>query len=119
MIYTSYFANIKNLPENLRLVSIARSTPKYVNCEKCQELFPDWGIINLVKSNLCKESEEKYTEVYKKQLEKLDAEEIANKLQNSILLCYEKPGDFCHRHLVAKWLRESGISCIEYKKRNI
>lgn len=119
MIYTSYFANIKNLPENLRLVSIARSTPKYVNCEKCQELFPDWGIINLVKSNPCKESEEKYTEVYKKQLEKLDAEEIANKLQNSILLCYEKPGDFCHRHLVAKWLRESGISCIEYKKRNI
>ena len=119
MIYTSYFANIKNLPENLRLISIARSTPKYVNCEKCQELFPDWGIINLVKSNPCKESEEKYTEVYKKQLEKLDAEEIANKLQNSILLCYEKPGDFCHRHLVAKWLRESGISCIEYKKRNI
>lgn len=119
MIYTSYFANIKNLPENLRLVSIARSTPKYVNCEKCSELFPDWEIINLVKSNPCKESEEKYTEVYKKQLEKLDAEEIANKLQNSILLCYEKPGDFCHRHLVAKWLRKSGISCIEYKKRDV
>ena len=20
-----------------------------------------------------------------------------------VLLCYEKPGDFCHRHLVADW----------------
>lgn len=119
MIYTSYFANIKNLPENLRLISIAKSTPKYVNCEKCSELFPDWEIINLVKTNPCKESEEKYTEIYKKQLEKLDAKLLANKLQNSVLLCYEKPGDFCHRYIVAKWLRENGISCIEYKKRNV
>ena len=119
MIYTSYFANIKNLPENLRLVSIARSTPNYVNCEKCSELFPDWEIINLVKTNPCKESEEKYIAIYRKQLEKLDANEIANKLQNSILLCYEKPKDFCHRHLVAEWLKENGIGCIEYRKRVI
>ena len=119
MIYTSYFANIKNLPENLRLISIARSTPKYVSCEKCVELFPDWEIINLVKTSLGKESEEKYTEAYLEQLEKLDAKEIANKLQNSVLLCYEKHGDFCHRHIVAKWLRENGINCIEYRKRSI
>ena len=29
-------------------------------------------------------------------------------------LCYEKPGDFCHRHLVADWLTKSGVNCIEW-----
>lgn len=32
-----------------------------------------------------------------------------------ILLCYEKPTDFCHRHLVAQWLIENGFECQEYK----
>lgn len=26
------------------------------------------------------------------------------KSQRICLICYEKPGDFCHRHLVATWL---------------
>jgi hypothetical protein len=29
-------------------------------------------------------------------------------------MCYEKPGSFCHRHLVAEWLRENGFDCREY-----
>lgn len=29
------------------------------------------------------------------------------------LLCYEKPDDFCHRHLVADWLRKNGYECEE------
>ena len=31
------------------------------------------------------------------------------------LICYEKPGNFCHRHLVAKWFKENGIDCKEWK----
>lgn len=34
---------------------------------------------------------------------------------NIVLLCYEKPTDFCHRHLVAQWLIENGFECKEYK----
>jgi hypothetical protein len=50
--------------------------------------------------------------------------EILAKLQTPVwdsrdyhiaLLCYEKPSDFCHRHLVAEWLREHGVRCNEYK----
>lgn len=26
--------------------------------------------------------------------------------QDVALCCYEKPGDFCHRHILAKWLTE-------------
>jgi hypothetical protein len=29
------------------------------------------------------------------------------------LLCYEKPSDFCHRHLVADWLNENGYDVKE------
>ena len=30
------------------------------------------------------------------------------------LVCYEKPSDFCHRHLVADWLNKNGFECKEF-----
>ena len=30
-------------------------------------------------------------------------------------ICYEKPGDFCHRFQVANWFKEAGINVEEYK----
>lgn len=32
------------------------------------------------------------------------------------LVCYEKPTDFYHRHLVSKWLCECGYECHEWTK---
>ncbi|EDW8799046.1 TPA: hypothetical protein G8N45_002632 [Salmonella enterica] len=35
-----------------------------------------------------------------------------------VLMCWEKPGEFCHRQLVARWFRrELGISVEEYDPR--
>lgn len=35
--------------------------------------------------------------------------------RDAALLCYEKPGDFCHRHLLAKWITEqSGLEVTEW-----
>ena len=49
-------------------------------------------------------------EIYKKEtLSILDPIEISNKYKDSIFLCYEKTGDFCHRHIVSSWLSENGI----------
>lgn len=31
------------------------------------------------------------------------------------LICYEKPSDFCHRHLVAEWLNQNGYRCEEWR----
>lgn len=118
MIYTSYFANIKNLPQDLKIVSIARSTPTYVECEKCAELFPEWKIINLVKSENSRTAKAKYVKEYEKQLAKLDVKEFAKKLQNCVLLCYEKPSDFCHRHIVSNWFRRNGFECQEFLKKD-
>ena len=33
-----------------------------------------------------------------------------------ILLCFEKPGEFCHRHLVVQWLNQfTNQKIIEYQ----
>jgi hypothetical protein len=37
-------------------------------------------------------------------LSKLDPQKVYDDLKDSVLLCYEKPGDFCHRRLVAAWI---------------
>jgi len=29
-----------------------------------------------------------------------------NGTKDVALLCYEKPGDFCHRHIFAEWMKE-------------
>ena len=49
-------------------------------------------------------------------------EDLANlsggELDKVILLCYEKPDDFCHRHLVADWINKHKGSnfIVEYSK---
>ena len=40
---------------------------------------------------------------------------LAGKSTDIALVCYEKPGDFCHRHLVAEWLNNNGCKCEEFK----
>ena len=49
MIYTSYFANIKKLPKDLKLVSIARGTPDWFTGSRCEELAPSWDTVMMVK----------------------------------------------------------------------
>ena len=48
----------------------------------------------------------------------LNKAESFKKDENSkiALICYEKSEDFCHRHLVAYWLKCNGYECEEYKE---
>ncbi len=42
---------------------------------------------------------------YDKVLKPLDPQKVYDELgENAVLLCFEKPTDFCHRHLVSAWL---------------
>ena len=42
---------------------------------------------------------------YEKVLKKLDPKQVYDSLgNNAVLLCFEKPTEFCHRFLVAGWL---------------
>lgn len=101
-IYTGYFAKVKTY-QNAGLVpiSIARSA-KYYNGLSYIQLAPPYWLI--------KQSEKIYVPEFMKLLSTLKplwVYEELKRLSNNrdiILLCHEKAGDFCHRHLVADWL---------------
>ena len=50
----------------------------------------------------------KYVEEYTSTvLAHLDPQEVYEDLSESILCCWEKPGENCHRCLVADWIKSS------------
>ena len=64
-----------------------------------------------------KMSDQEYEEAYRKNvLSKLDAAEIYGMLRDSVLLCWEEPGAFCHRRVLARWIEEEiGIGVPEWQ----
>lgn len=101
-IKTSYFAKYKK--ENG--VSIALSTPNWFQGEEYKKLAPPKKLLYDYKSRLV--DKEEYKNIYLKEvLNRLDPKEVAKDLNDKVLLCYEKAGDFCHRRLVAEWLEEN------------
>jgi hypothetical protein len=69
----------------------------------------------MVKSKLLPEA---WMKVYRAQvLDKLDPQQIIQGLggDNFIMLCWEAPGEFCHRRIVAVWMEAAtGIKIPEY-----
>lgn len=114
-MYTSYFKQYKKLLDNgyTNLVSIAgisdysfkqellngnsylkeykKLAPKYIWWKKwhTEKLSNEWYI----------------NQYYNTILFQLNPHQVFYELgENAILLCYELPDEFCHRHLVANWL---------------
>jgi len=113
MIYTSYFANAKNIKKK-QFVSISRVTPSWFDFDiiEAKELAPSSKLLVAYKNEEVDTIE--YEKIYKKEtLSKLDPKEIYEKYNNSVFLCYEKRGDFCHRNIVSAWLEENGYSSKE------
>ena len=112
ILMTSYFANMKNLPEDTIKISISRFTPKWVGEDviEMKHLAPTIDILNLYKSGCIDQNV--YTKMYlERVLSKLDATTLIESLEQEFgedakiaFLCYENPRDFCHRHLFARWL---------------
>jgi hypothetical protein len=106
---TSYFAKYKGLDGPG--VCIAGKAPEY-NTEWgyliYKPLAPKYWFFKKYKED---GDENYYTEQYYKcVLNQLDPVKIYEEFKDCVLLCYEKPGDFCHRRIVAKWLEtELGI----------
>lgn len=99
---TSYFAKNGKHPNT---VSITSYCPQWFNGKHYHNLSPPWSIVSMYKKGLI--DTDKYEELYVDQvLSKLDARIVLSELgQDAILLCYEKSGEFCHRHIVADWLK--------------
>lgn len=104
LIRTSYFAKYKESNG----VSIALKSPEWFKGESYKALAPSWSILGNYQSSLqTKEDQQVYETRYRAEiLAKLDPETIATALNGKVLLCYERSYDFCHRHIVAQWLKE-------------
>ena len=111
MIYTSYFANIKNLPKKLKPISISRFSPDWYTGEEDKSLAPSKDLLLGYKAG--KFTKDDYIKIYNEQLSNLNPFDIHQKHQDHVFLCYEKSVDFCHRHLLSDWLNKNGIQCFE------
>ena len=62
--------------------------------------------------------EAQYEKQYRERvLSKLDPQKTYDALRDKVLLCWEDPGLFCHRRIVAEWLQENlGVEVPEWKK---
>ena len=116
-IYTSYFANLKNLPENAVVVSIARSQPQGMNLPEFKAFAPSAELLHAYKQG--KVTNEEYETQYLAQLEALPnlskikehlAQYTKDQDKDLVFLCWEAPGKFCHRHVLAKFFAKFDIT---------
>lgn len=117
-IYTSYFGNMRNIPEEICPISIARYTPNGMDISSYPPLFPSEELLYAYKTD--KLTTDQYIETYKLEtLRWLNSNEVKDQLmkisggRDIVLLCYEKNG-FCHREIIRSWFGKNGIEVIEY-----
>lgn len=101
-LYTSYYARSGTHPN---AVAISIISPGFYKGKKYLKLAPTWDLLKAYKSGQV--DDKGYTEWYLRLLNErnLTPEQVVAELEEgSVLLCYEGPGKFCHRHVVAEWL---------------
>lgn len=118
-IYTSYFAKLSKLPPDIIPISICGKAPAWYNGLQFKKLAPKYDFFVKWKQD---HDNDYYIERFNDEvLKPLNVETVIAELEvladgeDVALICYEKPEDFCHRHLVAAWLDENGVECPEYK----
>lgn len=126
MIYTTYFAQLRNLPDDIIPISICAKPPSWYHGLEYKKLAPKYGFFQEWKKN---HDNEYYIKCFNEQvLGNLNAVDVILDLSKMIysfnigesdicLVCYEKPDDFCHRHIVSDWLNKNGFQCKEWKRQ--
>lgn len=132
MIFTSYFAKLNKLPKNVIPISICGKAPAWYTGAQYKKLAPRYDFFMKWKET---HDDNYYIEHFQAEvldvlsvtrvlteLQLLIPHDIKIKMQSPFynnpdwhvaLICYEKPSDFCHRHLVAGWLCSNGYDCDE------
>ena len=123
--WTSYFANMKNIPSSIVPIGIAGKAPNGMKgLLEYKKLAPSWDIYSTWKYQ--HHDDDLYTARFKaERLGKLCFDTVLEDLteltggKDACLLCYEIPCMFCHRHLVADWFTEHGYTTLELTKELI
>ena len=132
MLYTTNFANLKKLPDNIIPIAICAKSPDWYNGLEYKKLAPKYEFFIKWKET---GDADQYIKCYFEQvLEKLNQREVycelralvnnspLNSRKDMALVCYESPDEFCHRHLVRDWLNSYcamyNIKCEEWSDKN-
>lgn len=116
-IFTSYFGNSRKLKEaGIKIICVAIGKPRFIaGIPQMLNVCPTRYMV----SGPC--SREEYLKLYDRILASQDANQVVKQIEmlsggkDVALCCYEKPGDFCHRHILAKWITENtGIEITEF-----
>jgi hypothetical protein len=116
-IFTSYFGNSRKLKEaGVNMICVAIGKPRFIaGIPQMLNVCPTRYMV----SGPC--SREEYLKLYDRILASQDANQVVKQIEmlsggkDVALCCYEKPGDFCHRHILAKWITENtGIEITEF-----
>jgi len=112
VIFTSNFKIASHLPQ---AVAISRSLPRGWQGRVYRPLAPSWA---LVKAGL---PPAELIRAYRAEvLDKIKPQKVLDDLggDDFIMLCWEPPGQFCHRQVVATWLKkELGLEVPEFNPR--
>lgn len=128
-VYTSYYGN-KGLPKEAILVQMSSSRPKGYEVDvEFESLYPDYkGLVKPYKDG--KISDDEYSARYRKDVLEVGGKRILDGIRSLrdmgyrqgkdvYLLCWEKPGEFCHRRLVGEFLEKNGIPCPEAEVKQL
>lgn len=116
-IYTSYFVKAATLRQAAIVpIGIALWPPRFFRGVSMSQVAPRRYMLN---DQL---TDEEYISMYRNDVLRLvDAQSFVRQLEEAghgmdvALCCFEKPDDFCHRHILAQWLTEqTGIEVKEF-----
>lgn len=86
-------------------VGISYIIPSFWKGEIYPQLAPSRNVLLSVKNKTIDRN--MYIELYNKHLSSLDINVIYDNLKDKVLLCWEPAGQFCHRQLVAQWIKDN------------
>jgi len=113
-IYTSNYARKGADPKS---IAISVGLPDWYEGKRNKNLAPTWEIVRGIQRGRIDIAT--YESVYLQLLEdrSVDPYQLIEELpNNTFLLCYEKPTDFCHRHTLANWVfNNTGFQIEEWK----
>lgn len=114
VLYTSNFAKHGKDPRSVAIT--VRPPPFLPGIKHLDALAPTWKMVADYKDGRI--TAEVYELKYRALLERKGDRETALAClpSGSIMLCYEKPGEFCHRHIAAAWLMEVKGGGVEIKE---
>ena len=121
MFYTTYFANVKNLPSTIVPVSISLYSPPGWTGFEYKRLAPLSADFKRIKAtgNVDGFIEDYIRHTLQPLVIKDTVQEIIRLVgsQEIALVCYEGADKFCHRHIVSHWISSGGFLIREFGRR--